>query len=188
MDPNDGEITGLVSRWSEGDESAFDELMARVYPDLKRLAHHHLSLGRRDGTMDTTVLVHEAYIRIVGASHGDWRGRAQFFAYCSKAMRHILVDFARRKKALKRDGERASVTLDEGMAVVDRQSDEILAVNEVLERLAERNPRMSQIVECRFFGGMSVPETAEATGASERTVEREWARARAYLKRGLSDL
>ena len=186
MDRDRGEITRLASQWSDGDEDAFDRLIELVYDDLRRLAHHHLELGVRDAVVDTTVLVHEAYLKLANVEDGDWRGRAQFFAFCSKAMRRILIDFARRRQAAKRGGARVQVPLSDDIAAVDADVTEILAVEEALQRLEQRNQRMSRIVECRFFGGMSVPETAEALNTSTRTVEREWTRARAYLYQALA--
>jgi RNA polymerase sigma factor (TIGR02999 family) len=180
-----GEITRLVSCWSRGEEGAFDRLMELVYDDLRRIARHHLELGGRDAILDTTALVHEACVRLLGVDEGVWPGRAQFFAFCSTAMRRILIDFARRRKAEKRGGTRFRVPLEEDTASVEANIDEILAVEDALARLEERNERMARIVECRFFGGMSVPETAEALETSSRTVEREWARARAYLRQAL---
>lgn len=188
MDDSPGDITRLVERWSEGEPGAFDQLIERVYDDLKRIAHHHLELGARSGTIDTTVLVHEAYLKLADVDEGAWRGRAEFFAFCSKAMRHILVDYARRKKAAKRGGSRIRVPLREDVATVDTDDlEELLALDDALEQLEHNSSRMARIVECRFFGGMSVPETAEALGTSTRTVERDWARARAYLHEALAE-
>jgi RNA polymerase sigma factor (TIGR02999 family) len=187
MDHPPGDITRLVARWSEGEDGAFERLIELVYDDLRRIAHHHLELGRRGETIDTTVLVHEAYLKLAQVDEGEWRGRAQFFAFCSKAMRHILVDYARRKQATKRGGSRIRVPLREDTAMA-REKDlaELLALDDALDELGRRSPRMASIVECRFFGGMSVPETAEALDTSTRTVERDWARARAYLHEALT--
>jgi len=184
-DAPSGEITQLVARWSEGDEGAFERLIELVYDDLRRIAHRHLALGAPDAVLDTTVLVHEAYLRLAGTGEAAWPGRAQFFAFCSTAMRHILIDFARRRKAEKRGGTRVRVPLVEDTASVDANIEEILVVEDALARLEQRNVRMARIVECRYFGGMSNPETAEALDLSVRTVEREWARAKAYLRQAL---
>jgi len=186
MNHDKGEITRLVSAWSDGDDDAFDRLIELVYDDLRGLAHHHLGLGARDDVVDTTVLVHEAYLKLAKVEGGSWRSRAQFFAFCSKAMRRILIDFARRRQTDKRGGTRVRVPLMEDTAAVDADISEILAVEDALQQLERRNARMARIVECRFFGGMSVPETAEALDTSTRTVEREWARARAYLHKALT--
>lgn len=186
-DDAQGDITRLVERWSDGEPGAFDRLIELVYDDLRRIAHHHLELGRRSGTIDTTSLVHEAYLKLAQVDEGTWRGRAQFFAFCSKAMRHILVDYARRRQAEKRGGARVRVPLTEDSATVEQDDlAELLALDTALDGLARRSPRMARIVECRFFGGMSVPETAEALDSSTRTVERDWARARAYLHEALT--
>jgi RNA polymerase sigma factor (TIGR02999 family) len=184
-DAPSGEITQLVARWSKGDEGAFERLIELVYDDLRRIAHRHLALGAPDAVLDTTVLVHEAYLRLAGTGEAVWPGRAQFFAFCSTAMRHILIDFARRRKAEKRGGTRVRVPLVEDTASVDANIEEILVVEDALARLEKRNARMARIVECRYFGGMSNPETAEALDLSVRTVEREWARAKAYLRQAL---
>jgi RNA polymerase sigma factor (TIGR02999 family) len=183
--PATGEITRLVRRWSEGDARAFDLLIELVYDDLRRIAHHHLVVGARDGLVDTTGLVHEAYLKLARVEGGSWESRGQFFAFCSKAMRRILIDFARRRAAAKRGGGSVQVLLTEESAVVDAEAARILDVEEALQQLERRDERMARIIECRFFGGMSVPDTAEALGTSTRTVEREWARARAYLYQAL---
>lgn len=182
-----GEITRLVRRWSEGDSDAFDRLIELVYDDLRRIAHHHIELGASGGTVNTTALVHEAYLKLARVEGGAWDNRAQFFAFCSKAMRRILIDYARRRSAAKRGGSRTRVPLTEDAAVIDAEVTRMLSVEEALQELEQRDERMGRIVECRFFGGMSVPDTAEALGTSTRTVEREWARARAYLSHALQD-
>lgn len=175
-----GEITRLARRWSEGDDEAFDRLVELVYDDLRRIAHHHLD-GARDNTVNTTALVHEAYLKLAHVEGGVWDGRAQFLAFCSKAMRRILIDYARRRSAAKRGGQRVRVPLREDSAVVDAEVTRMLGIDEALQRLERHNARMGRVVECRFFGGMTVSDTAEALGVSTRTVEREWTRARAYL-------
>jgi RNA polymerase sigma factor (TIGR02999 family) len=180
-----GEITQLVERWSSGDETAFDRLIELVYGDLRQIAHRHLRLDRPDHTINTTALVHEAYLRLAQHQEGVWRSRAHFFAFASRAMRHILIDYARHRHAQKRGGRRIQVPLTENVAAIDVEVAELLALEDALERLAQRSPRMAQVVECRFFGGLSVAETAEALDASVRTVERDWTRARAYLQQAL---
>jgi RNA polymerase sigma factor (TIGR02999 family) len=182
-----GEITQLVEAWSAGDEAAFDRLIELVYDDLHQIAHRHLRLDRPDHTINTTALVHEAYLRLAQHSDGVWRSRAQFFAFASRAMRHILIDYARQRRAAKRGGTRIQVPLTENMAAIDAEVAELLALDEVLALLEQHNPRMASVVECRFFGGLSVAETAEVLDASVRTVERDWTRARAYLQRALAN-
>lgn len=186
MDQTKGEVTRLVERWSQGDTSALDRLIEVAYDDLRQIASGRLQGWRQGQTIETTALVHELYLRLAGVSESAWGGRSQFFAFCSKAMRRILIDFARRKQATKRGGKYVHVPLDEAGGGEAGELIELLALDQALHRLAERNERMARIVECRFFGGLSVPETAEAVGASARTVEREWARARAYLQYMLS--
>lgn len=178
-------ITRLAQEWSSGDEDAFDRLVELVYDDLKGIAHRHLSAGRRGG-LDTTALVHEAYVKLASVEEGAWRSRAHFFAFCSKAMRRILIDQARRRKAAKRGGTRIRVPLTPDMKKTEENVADLLALDEALERLENRHPRMAQIVEYRYFGGMSVPETAEVLEVSVRTVERDWTRARAYLHEALT--
>ena len=175
------EITRLAEQWSNGDEGALEELVEAVYDDLKGIAHNHLRLGGADTVLDTTGLVHEAYLKLAGVGEVSWPSRSHFFAFCSKAMRRLLIDHARERSAAKRGGTRVRVPLAENVAAVEADILDVLAAEQVLLRLEERSARMASIVECRFFGGMSVPETAEALGTSQRTVEREWTRARAYL-------
>lgn len=179
------DITDLVARWSAGDELAFDALIEAAYPELRVLAHHQLRIARGDATVSTTVLVHEVYLKLAGTRELEWPDRSRFFAFCAKAMRHILVDAARRRAAQKRGGGWTSVGLGDEAIAAESESLELLALNEALDQLAARSRRMADIVECRFFAGMSVTETAEALSTSPRTVEREWTRARAYLQRAL---
>ena len=183
--PTRGEITQLARRWSDGDHDAFDQLVELVYDDLRRIAHHHLDVGARGGTVDTTALVHEAYLKLAAVEGGQWDGRAQFLAFCSKAMRRILIDYARGRSAAKRGGHRIQVPLRDDAAIVEAEVARMLEIEEALQGLERHDERMGRIVECRFFGGMSVADTAEALGTSTRTVEREWARARAYLHEAL---
>lgn len=177
-----GDITVLARRWSDGDEDAFERLVELVYHDLRRIAHSHVRKTGGGETVNTTALVHEAYLKIAGAEPGEWGGRAQFYAFCSKAMRRILIDYARERNAQKRGGGRVQVPLTPDSAVVDQEVTKLLAVDEVLTALERRDPRLVRIAECRFFAGLSVSETAEAMSVSPRTVEREWTRARAYLR------
>jgi RNA polymerase sigma factor (TIGR02999 family) len=175
-----GTITALLSRWSKGDAEAFPALIALAYDDLRAIAHRRLLAGGGD-ELATTALVHEAYLRLVGHAGGEWAGRAQFFAFASLAMRTILVDHARREHAAKRGGSAVQIPLAEGDPVADDGTADILEVDDAVQRLAERDPRMAKVVELRFFGGLTVPEVAEVLGTSPRTVEREWMRAKAYL-------
>jgi RNA polymerase sigma factor (TIGR02999 family) len=176
-----GEITRLVEQWSSGDEDAFRRLIDLVYDDLRQIAHRHIRSDRSDHTIQTTALVHEAYVKLAQQQDGVWPTRGHFFAFASRAMRHILIDYARRRRALKRGGARIRVPLTEGMDVADVEVAELLTLDEALDKLARHSERMARIVECRFFGGLSVAETAETLGLSIRTVERDWTRARVYL-------
>jgi RNA polymerase sigma factor (TIGR02999 family) len=180
-----GEITRLVEQWSSGDEEALRRLIDLVYDDLRRIAHRHIRADRSDHTIQTTALVHEAYVKLVEQQDGVWPSRGHFFAFASRAMRHILIDYARRRQALKRGGARIRVPLTEGVDVADAEIAELLTLDAALERLAQHSERMARIVECRFFGGLSVAETAETLGLSIRTVERDWTRARVYLREAM---
>lgn len=181
MTDSSGPVTRLLARWSEGDDRAFAELVTLVYDDLRAIAHKRLLTSGPEQTLATTALVNEVYLRLVAHTGGQWEGRAQFFAFASRAMRHILVDHARRAHAEKRGGTAIQVSLDEPIIAGPDSAGDVLGVDEAVERLAERNPRMAQVVELRFFGGLSVSETADVLSTSVRTVEREWTRARVYL-------
>jgi RNA polymerase sigma factor (TIGR02999 family) len=181
MDERPGEITRLARKWADGDEAAFERLIDLVYDDLRRIARRQIARTGSGGTIDTTGLVHEAYLKLAGPSDADFLARGQFFAFCSKAMRRILIDYARAQSAEKRGGGQLRVPLSPGTARVEFQATRMLALDEALDWLEARDPRLVRITECRFFGGLTVQETAEALGTSLRTVEREWARARGYL-------
>jgi len=185
MDEAKGEITRLAADWMAGDAEAFDDLIELVYDDLRRIAHRHLERRSSAGALDTTSLVHEAYLKLARVQKAAFKGRAEFFAFCSKAMRHILIDYARRHRASKRGGELIRVPLPENTAAVESDLIDLMAVEGALEKMEAQNARMARIAECRVFGGMSVPDTAAALNTSVRTVEREWARARAYLYHAL---
>ena len=180
------DLPDLVRRWNDGDQMALDRLIALLYEDLHRLAHAHLARERAGHTLTTTALVHEVYVQIAERTGPVWQGRAQFFALVSKVMRHVLVDYARRRGAAKRGGAEVHVPLAPDAAAVESEVFELLAVDQALDRLSARHERLGRIVECRFFGGMAEAEIAEALGVSERTVERDWKRARAYLHAMLS--
>lgn len=179
------EITSLAQRWSAGDEGALEQLIERTYPKLRRLARRQARANGHDPTIDTTALVHEAYLHLAGDRDNAWPSRAHFYAFCSKVMRRVLIDYARRRNALKRGGTLVRVPLAEDLAPVETQVAEVLHVEEALQRLAERDERMARVVECRFYGGLSIEETAAALDTSPRTVVRDWTRARAYLLRAL---
>ncbi len=180
---NDPPINVLLEACRTGDRAAFDRLFHLLYDELRVIAQRHLRSMRGEGarTLNTTALVHESYLKLAAGTPVRGAGRAQFFAVASRAMRSILVDYARRGAAAKRGGDLVRVTLQEGMAADDARAADLLEVDAALTRLAENLPRLAQVVECRFFGGMTVLETAEALDVSPRTVERDWTRARAYL-------
>lgn len=178
-------ITNLLGQWSKGDGNAFPKLVALAYDDLRAIAHRRLAIGTNDD-LATTALVQEAYLRLVGSSGGEWQSRAHFYAFASKAMRHILVDHARRTQAQRHGGGTIRIPLEDGAVAADQGFEDVLGVDEALERLAERHPRMAQVVELRFFGGLTMAEVATVLDTSNRTVEREWTRAKAYLLEALS--
>jgi RNA polymerase sigma factor (TIGR02999 family) len=178
-------MTRLLRECAAGRDAAFDELIEVVYADLRRIAHRSLRREQSGHTLDTTALVHEAYLNLVPQSEASWRDRAHFFAVASRVIRHVLIDYARRRKAAKRDGG-LRIPLRDGLAPSDPADVDLIALDEALVRLAARDERLARIVECRFFGGMTVKETAGVLGISPRTVDRGWARARTYLYRDLS--
>lgn len=184
--PEDEDLSAIVQRWNEGDPGAFDRIVELLYDELRAIAHRHLQTERKDHTLSTTALVNEAYLQLSKRSAPEWRGRPQFFALLSRVMRHVLIDYARQRKANKRGGQDIRVPLDENTASVQEEIFELLAVSEALEQLEERDEQLARIVECRFFGGMPVAEIAQALDVSTRTVERGWRRARAYLFTRLS--
>lgn len=183
--PVETEVSRLLIEWGRGDQEALDRLMPLVYDELRRLASRHLRRERPDHTLQTTALVHEAYLELVGQQHANWQNRAQFFAIAAQLMRRILVDYARSHQAAKRGGDYIKLSLDEAAALSDEKSADLLALDEALDRLANIDPQQSRVVELRVFGGLSVEETAAALGISPRTVKREWSMARAWLHQQL---
>jgi RNA polymerase sigma factor (TIGR02999 family) len=176
---------GLLDELRRSRRDSLDRLLPVVYEELRAIAHRHLAKARPGGSLATTGLVHEAYLKLVDQSRAGWRDRAHFFALSSVAMRHVLVDQARARATLKRGGARRRVTLDEQAIAVDDSAETLLAIDEALKRLAAVEPRLARVVECRFFGGLSEREIAEALGITERTVERDWVKARLLLYRAL---
>ena len=162
-----------------------DGLFPVVYDELRRVAHRHLSGEQTGHTLDTTGLVHEAYLELIKFDRIKWPGRAGVLAAASQAMRRILIDYAVARRAQKRGGGAVAVPLDDALVMAVDRSEELLALDEALTRLAETNERYARVVECRFFGGMSVEDTAEALGTSPATVKRDWTLARAWLNREL---
>jgi RNA polymerase sigma factor (TIGR02999 family) len=166
-------------------QAPLDELIAFAYQELRTIAHRRLAVGGGNGTLSTTALVHEAYLKLADQPQSRWRDRSHFFAVASLAMRHVLVDFAKARGTLKRGGERHRITLDEVDIAVDDQADALLQLNDALDRLAEVEPRLAKVVECRFFGGLSEEEIANTLGVTVRTVRRDWVKARVMLQRVL---
>jgi RNA polymerase sigma-70 factor, ECF subfamily len=180
-----GQVTELLLAWRGGDEQALHRLTPLVYPELKRLARRYMNRERPGHTLQTTALVHEAYTRLIAAPHVDWRDRSHFLAVCSTLMRRALVDYARSNGYQKRGGGRTLVSLEDAPdRGYDREVD-LLALDEALTRFAGFDPRASQVVEMRFFGGLSVEETAEVLQTSPGTVMRDWKMAKAWLLREL---
>jgi RNA polymerase sigma factor (TIGR02999 family) len=179
------QVTRLLKDFAAGDRSAFDRLVPLVYEDLQGIAHRRLAAERHDHTLDTQTLVHEAWIRMVDHTSVDWQSRAHFFALSAGLIRRVLVDHARTKARLKRGGNAVVVPLRDELDGTESDPVDLLVLDEALDALGDRDPRLRRVVECRFFGGMTVPDTAEALGVSLRTVERDWTRAKAYLYRAL---
>ena len=178
-------ITALLKAHHQGDRTAFDRLMPLVYERLRAIAGRQVARGWPGQTLSPTGLVHEAYMQLVEETGIDWQDRSHFFAICARSMRRILVDYARRRTALKRGGGVAASTEDPDAVALETQAELVVAVDQALDRLASFNERLARLVECRYFAGMSEQETADALGVSLRTVEREWPRARAWLQKEL---
>ena len=179
--PADAEVTRLLGALRGGDEAALDRLFPLVHDDLRTIAARLLRHEAPGHTLQPTDLVHEAYLRLAGGPSATPEDRAHFLAIAARAMRHLLVDHARRRRAAKRGGGASPVRITNEQVGVDLSFDELLALDDALERLGELDPRLRQVVECRFFGGLTEPETAQALGVTTRTVQRDWARARAWL-------
>lgn len=175
------DVTTLLLRVKVGDRSAESDLMPLIYDELRAIAHNHMRHERQDHTLQATVLVHEAFLQLAGDSQVDWQNRAHFFALASRAMRRILIDYARAARAEKRPGAHEKVELESALMFTQEQKIDVLALNEALERLATFDPRQSQVVEMRFFAGLSFEEIAEVLSVSERTAKRDWTMARAWL-------
>jgi RNA polymerase sigma factor (TIGR02999 family) len=180
------EVTELLGDWRGGDERALEKLIPLVQPELRRLAHHYMSRECAGHTLQTTALLDEAYLLLADPTKPSWQNRTHFFAAAAQLMRRIMVDQARKRNAIKRGGDAAKVTLDEVALMTKTRSEELLALDEALERLSAQDPRKSQIVELRYFGGLKVEEVAEFLRLSRRTVEREWNMAKAWLYRAVS--
>jgi RNA polymerase sigma factor (TIGR02999 family) len=176
-----GEITALLAAWGRGDRAAFDQLFGLLYPELHRLARAQLALAGRHGTLSPTGLIHEAYLKLSGRAGLRLEDRHHFFSLAARVMRQVAVDLARQRAAAKRGGGASPVPLEEAGLAIGERAAEIVALDEALERLEALEPRLARIVELRFFAGLSVEEAAAALALSERTVKREWQKARAFL-------
>jgi len=182
-----GEVTQLLRAYGAGDRSAFDRLVPLVYEELRRIARRHLRRTNRGQTLDTTGLVHEAYMKLAASPSLRLEDRGHFLAVSACAMRQVIISRARARTAEKRGGGERPVTLDEQRIGSNRQAAWLLDLDRALDRLQERNERLARVVECRFFAGLSEEETAEALGVSLRTAQRDWTRARAWLRAELAD-
>src|ERR1700678_3966547 len=185
MEPPAIQITQLLQSWSHGDEAAIDKLMPLVYDELHRMARRYMSNEKPDHTLQAIALVNEAYLRLVDASGANWQNRSHFFAVSAQVMRRILVDWARSRHAAKRGNDVPALELDEALAVPIKTGTDIVAVDDALKALTLFDSRKSQIVELRFFGGLSVKETAAVLKVSEETVHRDWRLAKSWLRREL---
>ncbi len=180
------DVTRLLDAYRAGDREAFHQVVALVYDDLRRIAHRRLRAQAGGRLLDTTELVHEAYLRLAAQSSAAWENRPHFMAAAAQAMRHILIDFARTLTREKRGGGRVRVDLDETEFALEEEAESLLRIAEAVDGLEEIDSRLVAVVECRFFAGMTEVETAESLGVSRRTVQRDWERARAWLKRALA--
>ena len=179
-------VTQLLEKWGEGDQDALEQLLPLVYDELHRLAEAYLRRERGDHTLQPTALVNEAYLRLIDQRNARWQNRAQFFGVAAQLMRRILVDHARAHHAAKRGGTRDDLSLSHALNFGKKPDTDLLALHDALNQLAEIDPEQSRVVELRFFGGLTIAETAEVMQTSHATVEREWKMARAWLRREMS--
>jgi len=184
--PPTHEVTELLQAWSTGDESALEKLAPLVYDELHRTAHRYMVREQAGHTLQTTALVNEVYMRLVKVSEVSWQGRTHFFAVCARMMRRILTDFARSRRYLKRGGCAAHLSFDEELFPGSEPHADIVALDDALNALADVDRRKSQVVELRFFGGLSVEETAHVLGVSVETVQRDWRLSKVWLLREMS--
>ena len=184
--PEANEISGLLAAWNEGDQDALTKLMPLVHDELHRLARAYMRRERQDHTLQTTGLLNEAYVRLAEMGKVKWKNRSHFYAMSSRLMRRILVDFARSRQYLKRGGKSQHVSLEENLLISDAKSSDLVSLDDALTALGEMDPRKAKVVEMRFFGGMTVEETAQALEVSPDTVMRDWKMAKVWLLRELS--
>ena len=182
---SDADITTQLRAWRAGEPAARETLFPLVYDELRRIAHRQLKRERTGHTLDTTALVHEAYFKLVDQTRVDWADRNHFFAVAANAMRRVLVDYARRYRADKRGAAPRRVSLTDVMLVAEERADTLVAIDEALAELGSIDERLSRVVECRFFGGLTEEETAEVLGVTARTVRRDWTKAKGWLHRTL---
>ncbi len=175
------EITQLLINWSQGEKAALDQLVPLVYPELRRLAKRHMGRENPEHTLQTSALINEAYLKLVNQQSVPWQNRAHFFAVAAQVMRHILVDHARGRNYAKRGGGALKLPLDEAMALTEQRAAQLIALDDALTDLAALDAGKSQVIELRFFGGLSLAETAEVMKTSPSTVQREWRAAKAWL-------
>jgi len=185
MERKAAQITELLELWNQGDRDAMEKLVPLVYGELHRLARRYIAAERPGHTLQATALVNEAYLKLVDSEHMSWEGRAHFFGVCAHVMRRILVDWARSRQAQKRGSDARKLELDDALVAAVQPGTDLVAVDDALKALADIDPRKSQIVELRFFGGMSVKETAEVLKISNETVHRDWKLAKSWLRREL---
>lgn len=185
--PSTHQVTQLLIEWSNGNKAALDKLMPLVHAELHRLAHRYLSRERPDHTLQTTALVNEAYLRLVDRENVHWQNRAHFFAISAQLMRCILVDHARSLAYAKRGGGARKIELDEAVIVSQERAAEVVALDDALKELESFDPQQSRIVELRFFGGLTIEETAEALSLSPATIKRDWVSAKAWLYHELAN-
>lgn len=183
MQPSSPQITQLLKSWSQGDQGAIEELIPLVYAELHRLAQRYMSDERPGHTLQATALVNEVWLRLADSDPQNWDGRTHFFAVCAQVMRRILVDWARSRQASKRGNDIAPLQLDEAQAAAPQSGVDLVAIDDALTALAAVDPRKSQVVELRFFGGLSVKETAGILNVSPETVQRDWKLAKSWLRR-----
>ncbi len=187
MEPSLQEVTQLLAAWEQGDQAALDKLLPLVYDELHQMAKRYMSRQDSAHTLQTTALIHEAYLKLVGQPAKHWQNRAHFFGVAAQAMRHILVDYARSHQYAKRGGGATVIELDDALVVSQERAAELVALDDALQELAQVDARKSQVVELRYFGGLSVEETAEVLKISAVTVMRDWSMAKAWLHRELSN-
>ena len=190
MTVNTDDLTGLLIEWGQGDKAALDRLTPLVYDEIRRIAHRYVQREREGQTLQTTALVNEAYLRLAGSANISWQNRAHFFAVSAQVMRRILIDHARRRQYVKHGGEAQRVAFEAAVSETPLMSQpraaELLALDEALDELARLDPRKSRVVELRYFGGLSLEETAEVLEVSPMTVRRDWRAAKAWLYRAVN--